>query len=374
MADRPRGHEVAVLGAGPIGCAIAYVLARKRLAPLVIDHGGPGGDIPGPPLACVWDHAESAETGCFGLESADQFSHLQDQVGPMGYLRSGGMVPARTDAEAEAGQALARTQASAGLPVRWLSREEALQREPALASDILGATYSPRDGVVNPSLMTRRLAAAARRAGATFLYHAGYVAVSDQARLFSLRMASEYVEVRRLVVASGVWLSLLDRQIGLGVSTRTVEGHVIVTEPLPPLVRHRLPGIRQQSGGEVVLDDAGVRGRDCAVATHAMHEAASAAIRIVPALRDARIVHSWPWRATVSPDSSPVLGKVEEGIFAAVPHTPELTLAPLLAHAVASIAVDGRVPDGLDAWNPRRVGIAPAAAGPLSRKDSPEGT
>ena len=105
MAEHSRGHEIAVLGAGPLGCAVAYHVARKRIAPLVIDHDGPGGDVPGPVLAGVWSHVESGENGRLGLEGSGQFSRLQEQVGSFGYLRTGGMAPARTDAEAEVGQA-----------------------------------------------------------------------------------------------------------------------------------------------------------------------------------------------------------------------------------------------------------------------------
>ncbi|HYM70559.1 MAG TPA: FAD-dependent oxidoreductase [bacterium] len=372
MADHPRGHEVAVLGGGVLGCAIAYTLARRKLAPIVVDRAGPGGEFPPVDLS-VWDHTEPAETGRLGLESAGHFPHLQDQIGPIGYLRTGGLTPADTSAEAEAGELLARTQASAGLPVRWLSGEEALQREPALAPTVCGATYSPHDGVVNPLLMTRRLSAAARHLGATFLYHAGHVAISAQARWVSLRGAREHVEARRVIVASGEWLAEIDRQLGIGLPTRIAGGYAVTTEALPPLVRHRLPGVRQQSRGEVILDHVGGEGVDCAAATRAMRGATSAAARLVPALRDVRILHAWPWRATMSPDTLPLLGKIEEGIFVAVPHAPGVTLVPLLAHAVVAITVDGRVPEGVQAWDPRRARPAAAVGGVLPRKDSPKG-
>jgi len=361
-----------VLGGGALGCAIAYMLARRKLAPLVVDYAGPGREFPAPVAVSVWDHAEPAETGAFGLESAGHFPHLQDQIGPIGYLRTGGMVPAGTLEEAAAGEALARTQASAGLPVRWLSREEALQREPALAPDVCGATYSPHDGVVNPLLLTRRLSAAARRLGATFLYHAGHVVVSAQARWVSMRGAREHVEARRVIVASGEWLAELDRQLGLGLPARATGGYVITTEALPPLVRHRLPGVRQQSRGEVILDQAGGEAVDCTAATRAMREAAMAATKLVPALRDVRVLHAWPWRATLPADTLPLLGKVEEGIFVAVPHAPGVTLVPLLAQAAAAIAVDGRVPEGLQRWEPRRARPAAVVGGALPRKDSPK--
>ncbi len=348
-----------MLGAGPTGCAIAHALARRKLPPLVLDHGGPGGEIPGPFLTGLWDHTERAPVARFALRGAGQFPALQDHIGPIGYLRSGAMVPARTDAEADAGRALADAQAAAGLPVRWLPSEEARQREPALAPDIRGATYSAHGGLVDAALMTRRLAAAARRAGTTFSYHTGHATVARQGRAIVIGTARGRFEARRVIIASGTWLVMLARQLGVDVSMRTAHGLVIATEQRPSLLRHRLASIRQQPRGDILVDCEDVHGSGCTAAAPVLREATATAASFVPAVRDVRITRAWPWAAVLPSHGVPLLGAVDDGVIAAVSHTRDVALTPFLAHAAALLVTDERLPEGVEAWAPERAPAAP---------------
>ncbi len=359
MPERLRGNEIVVLGAGPTGCAIAHALARRKLPPFVLEHGGPGGEVPGPFLAGLWDHTERASTARFALRGAGQFPALQDQVGPIGYLRSGAMVPAHTDTEADAGRALADVQAAAGLPVRWLSREEARQREPALAPDIRGATYSAHGGLVDVALMTRRLAAAARRAGTTFSYHAGHVNITRQGRAIVISAARARFEARRLIVTSGAWLAVLARQLAVAVPTRVVHGLVIATEPYPSLLRHRLASICQQPRGDILVDCEDVRDSGCTTVASAMGDATAKAASLIPAVRDARITRAWPWTAVLPSRRVPLLGAIDDGVIVAVSHTRDVALTPFLAQAAALFVTDERLPEGLEAWVPERASAAP---------------
>jgi len=374
MLDRPRAYDVAVLGGGVVGCAIAYALARKKLAPVVLDSGGPGQDGAGAASASVWDHTEPVEVALRSLESAECFPSLQEQVGPFAYRRTGGLVPALTDAAAEAAEAFVRTRDEAGLPVRWLSRDEAVQREPALSPAVLGATYSPYEAVLNPVLLARRLASAARRLGAAFLFDAGHVAVHEQAGRYSVRSGHGVLEVRRLVMASGRWLADAGQQLGVRMPTRPVRGCVAVTERLPTLVRHRLPGVRQHPAGEVVLDATGGDDEPGVETLRVIGDTISAAVRMIPALVDAHVIRTSPWRAVVSADGRPLLGHVEDGLYVAVPHTAGVTLAPLFAQAIASMLSEARSPEAVEAWNPLRTArLAGATSGRPGRKDSSKG-
>jgi len=369
MNDRPRGGDVAVLGAGVIGCLVARALARRKFAPIVLQRGGPWCGLAGVSSAAVWDHTEPVEIARLGLDSAERFHQLEEQVGSFGYLMTGGIAPAWTDAEASAHEAFARSQAEAGLPVRWLPRDEVLQREPSLGADVLGATYSPREGVLDANLLARRLLAAAGALGATFVFHAGYVAVEARAGRFLIHSADGDIEVRKLILTSGGWAAEIGAQLGLVVPTRLVRHRAVVTEKLPPLLRHRVAAMRQEPHGEIVLDHVADEDLACVSAVGAMREMAATARR-VPALAAARITRTWVWRGRVSSDRRPLVGEVEDGIYVAVPHAPGISLAPLLAHAVSTAAIEGRLPEAAASWDAGRVRPAEVRA---ARKESPKG-
>ncbi len=369
MSERPRGGEVAVLGGGVLGCLVALALARRKLTPIVLQRGGPRSGLVGVSSAAVWDHTESAEIARLGLDSVERFQQLEEQIGPFGYVMTGGLAPAWSDADASVKQALAGAQAEAALPVEWLSRDEVLQREPALDAEIRGATYSPREGILDANLLAQRLIAAAGALGATFMYHAGHVTVEEAGGRFSLRGAGVSIDVRKLVVTSGRWAAEIGAQFGLPVPLRPVRQRAAVTEALPPLLRHRVSSVRQEASGKVVIEHVADDGAGLVSGAGAWRDMAATAARTAPALAAARIMRMWSWRGMVAP-ARPLVGEIEDGIYVVVPHAPGVSLSPLLAHAVSSAVVEGRLPDAVSSWAAERARPALPSG---SRKDSQKG-
>ncbi len=358
MPDRADAYDIGILGAGALGCAIAYYLARRKIVPVVLDQAGAGGGASGATAAWVWVHSKTPSSyACLSLRSAERYPALQEEIGPIEYLRTGGLRPALTEAEAQAGVELARSQASDGLEVRWLSREEVLRREPALSRKILGATYSPHDGCANPFLLVRRLVSATRRLGGTFLLHCGHVAVHPDSAGFGLETGHEEISVRRLILASGPWTHETGRQLGVVIPVRPVRGHILVTEKLPPLLRHTIVAARQQITGEVLFgsthEDAGMdRGTTLAMISRVAREGAE----LIPALATARVIRAFAGIRAVPADGLPILGPAGEvdGLYVAAAHS-GITLAPLIGEAMADVIAGGRLPRGLEAWSSERL-------------------
>jgi len=374
MPDRPESYEVGILGAGAVGCSIAYHLARHKIIPVVVDREGAGTGASGATAAGIWVHTKTPPAyarQC--LHSAERYPGFQDELGPIEYMRTGGLRPAFTEADAQAGIELARSQAAAGLDVRWLSREEVLRREPALSPDILGATYSPHDGSVNPFLLVRRLMSATRRLGGTFLLYSGHVAVRPRPGGFQVESGRGEIQVRRLVLAAGAWAPELGRQVGITIPVRPVRGHILVTEKLPPLLRHTIAAARQQITGEVLLgstrEDAGMD-RETTLAM--LRLVARDGVRLIPALAAARVIRAFAGIRPIPVEGMPILGPVRsvEGLFIAVADS-GITLCPLLGESMATVINQGSLPEGLEGWSPERLGLMPARSSGV-RQDSPE--
>lgn len=374
MADRPRRFDVGILGAGAVGCAAAYYLARRRVSVVVVDRGGAGGGASAATSARVWIHTEEpAEYARLLLHSAHRYPVLQEQVGAMEYLRTGGLGPVFTvDEEARARDLVVR-QGAAGLPVRWLSREEALRREPALNPQVIGATYCPADGSVNPFLLVRRLATAARRLGASFVLHSGYVAIRSRGGSFLLLTGRGEVMVRRLVVAAGAGTPDVLAHVDAALPLRAVFTHFAVTEKVPALLRHTLRTVRQQPSGEVLVE-APQEGPpvQCEAAPDVLLGLAREATRTIPSLGSARMLRAFTGVRAVPVDGLPILGPVDEDVYVAV--APRgITLCPLLGEAVAELVTRGRVLPSLEPWTPNRFEGVAAQNGKGGRQDSAEG-
>src|SRR4051812_2275418 len=176
-ADTPTSREafdVAVVGGGVIGLAVAWRARGRGLRTCVLDRGALGHattHVAAGMLAPVAE-ADAGERAllALGLESARRWpsfaAELEDVSGiAVGYRRCGTLVVGRDRDEAEHVQRELELRERLGLPVRRLLPSEARALEPALATKLRSAFEAPDDHAVDPRLVARALEAAAGRAG-----------------------------------------------------------------------------------------------------------------------------------------------------------------------------------------------------------------
>ncbi|HLW46696.1 MAG TPA: FAD-dependent oxidoreductase [bacterium] len=378
MAERGRSFDVAVLGAGCTGAVIAYSLARRRILPLVIDTVQ--GHLPAPasPVASVLDG--NTPDMRLAIRSAERLPDLQDAVGPFGYRRTGGMWAALSDADAATGQARADAARAAGLPVAWLSREETLRREPGLSELVAGTVYCGHDGVADASALSRRLLAAAGRFGGAVQLDCGYVVVARQPSGFRITAGHDDVIARRLVVASGALLRALGRSLGVDLPLRIRRRRLCVTERVPPALRHTVGGIRQEPSGAFVLDPPPVIAEgdpkmDVTDEVDALRRIVTAAVRLVPAVEQARLLHAPRWTFVEPADGRPAVGRLDDDLYVAIAADDQaVTLAHVIGETTAEAIAKHRWPEGLEIWGPERFTAAASARTSAWVQDSTQGS
>jgi glycine/D-amino acid oxidase-like deaminating enzyme len=365
MPERSRGYEVAVLGAGCAGAAAAYALARRRIATVVVDVSRADRTPLVPATVAVQGGTDPDVR--LALRSAERFPELQDAVGSFGYRRTGGMTVAVSDADAEAGRSRAAQAEAAGLPVRWLSAEETRRREPAVTDRAAGSVYCAYDGVADWSGLARRLLAAAVRFGAAAYLDCGFLGITRESAGFRIRAGRDEVVARQVVVASPEALHATGRTLGVVLPLRTGRRRFCVTGAMPPLLRHTINGMHQRPSGEIILDpprfvEETASADDVRVLIEALRRIATAAVRVVPGLTPARILHT-PLAVSTDPaDGRPAVGRVEDQLLLALAGPEQGALhCPLIGEAVADAVARGRWPEGLEIWDPRR--LLPAGVG-----------
>ncbi|RUP35840.1 MAG: FAD-dependent oxidoreductase, partial [Gordonia sp. (in: high G+C Gram-positive bacteria)] len=199
--------DVAVVGAGVVGCAIASALARRGLSVVVLErapregtgitsrnsgviHGGlyyPPGSLKAE--ACLRGQA---------LLYAWAVSH------DVPHARTGKLVVARDPAEETELAALHANAVAAGARgLRWLGSAEVAAREPALPP-MRAALWSGHSGIIDPHALTRSLRVDAERCGAIFAMQGELLAVSSGAAGLRLDTARGELAVGALVNAAGL--------------------------------------------------------------------------------------------------------------------------------------------------------------------------
>ncbi|MGD8836518.1 MAG: FAD-dependent oxidoreductase, partial [Desulfobacteraceae bacterium] len=163
--------DVVIIGAGIIGSAIAYHLAKHKLRVIVLERGDIASGSSGACDGLVF--LQSKKPGIhleLALESRRRFDALAKQLPvPIEYKATGGMVMAETEAEMAAMEQFVKAQQENGLDVTLLDGAGARRLEPYLSEQISGATFSPLDGQVNPIALTLGFALGARSLGARII-------------------------------------------------------------------------------------------------------------------------------------------------------------------------------------------------------------
>ena len=180
MPNRPapnaRKLEVAIIGAGVIGLAIAWRLAARGASVRVFDRGaaGAGASHAAAGMLAACAEAEPAEEAlvALGRESQARWPAFAAELlavsGVDVDLRSEGtlVVALTADDQARLSHQLVFQQ-KLGLPLQWISAAETRRREPHLAGKLAGAVLSPEDTQVDNRKLARALRLAAETAGAS---------------------------------------------------------------------------------------------------------------------------------------------------------------------------------------------------------------
>jgi hydrogen cyanide synthase HcnC len=376
--------EVAVVGGGVIGCAVAYELARRSVPVLLIDRSYPG-RATSASAGGLWPVGEAVGLGCGVIyhaarQGADGAPGKGPQPLPDAFrdflVLSNGRFPKLAqelreltglDVEHTPGRGLlfvfdtegerafvdcVRRSLPATVRLELLCAEEALRIEPALRRDILGAAWLPEEAQVNPMLLAEALKRAALHRGAAFRADSAVTRLRRQGdRIAGVEMADEYVPCRTVVNAAGAWAGRLAATAGIDLPVRPVRGQIVLTEALPPTLHACLSTsacyLAQKAHREVLIGSTTEEaGFDVSVTQEAIRSLCAGAGRAVPTLRQARVKRVWAGLRPGTPDELPILGPVQgiDGYFnAAGGFRTGIVAAPLTGEVVAQL-VSGEGP------------------------------
>lgn len=335
-------YNTVIIGGGVIGNSIAYHLSKKGEKEIaVMEKDFPLSGTSGATQAWIWVHSKKpASYALFNKQSSDLYPNLQKEIGDFEYMQQGGIVPIfEKDALADA-ICLAEEQQQAGIPVQVLTREEVLEIEPEISSEVVGATYSPIDGSVHPFRLVERYMNAAQENGVHYYFYNKVIKVKRQKDGYILTTnQGEKLFAKHVVIASGTWSKEVGELFDVHIPVKPVRGQILVTEQMQPLFKHVIMGMRQLKNGEVLSDfteqEAGFDKRST---FDKVEETAKRAVKIIPALKDAMVIRSFSGLRAIPEDGFPILGEVDgkANLYVACMHS-GMTLSPLIGNIISDL-------------------------------------
>jgi glycine oxidase len=347
--------DLAVVGGGVIGLAVAWRAAQRGLRTVVLERGAIGSGASGVAAGMLAPSSEAA----FGeqlllalnLESAQRWpafaAELAERSGAdPGYRPCGTLLAAR---DADAAAALERELAfreSLGLTVERLLPSRARDLEPALAPTLRAAAAAPDDHAVDPRRVLPALAAALPAAGGQLREGAEVTELDTEGdRATGVRLVGgERLAAGAVVIAAGAWAGSLggipdDARVPL----RPVKGQLLrLRDPAGPGLLGRVLRtedfyvVPRGDGGYVLGATVEERGFDGAVTAGALHDLLRDAVEVLPGVTELELEEARAGLRPGTPDNAPAIGPSGlDGLHWATGHYRHgVLLAPLTADLV----------------------------------------
>jgi glycine/D-amino acid oxidase-like deaminating enzyme len=245
--------------------------------------------------------------------------------------RKGGLVTAATPAALAALATLGAAQAQAGVEVVPVAGDALPDHEPALAIGLSGGALYPQDAQLQPMRATAALLAAARARGAEVRVGTELLGVERGAdgAVRGAVLSTGTIATPAIVNAAGVWSPAVARLAGTDLPVAPRRGAILVTEPLAPIVRHKVyaadyvaavgsaeagllvsPVIEGTPSGPVLIGSTRERvGFDPDVPVAVLRALAAAAVALFPALAGVRALRAYHGFRPYCPDHLPVIGE-----------------------------------------------------------------
>jgi len=368
-----RSHDVVVIGAGVVGCAVAHELARRGASVEVVDERAAGQGATQASAGILAPFIEAREGSPLlplTVRSLDLFDEFvarttADSGYSIPYRRTGTLDVATDAAGVERMSRTAAILGARGVAAELVDGARARAEEPQLAEDVCGGLLIPSHGFVAASDLTRALATAAR-------LHGAQVVEKSRVRRIARQDGDLVVETDRgrlpcgsVVLAAGSWSASIEIEgITDRLPVRPVRGQLLHLAWTGPSVRRvtwsdRCYLVPWNDGTLLVgatVEEAGFDERTTVAGVRDLLEAVG---DLIPRAWSAGFLGARVGLRPASPDELPIIGRssvLPSVVYATAHFRNGVLLAPLTAALVADLMIEERSDPMLEGIGPGRFG------------------
>ena len=379
MAEK---FDVVVIGAGVIGCSIAYYLAREgiKVALLERESFGSGSSAHATGfISLLGTEFTPGPSFQFGLESYREFpslvAELEDATGmDLLYQRRPSLRLALEESEEQLIKDLMTWQQE-HVAMRWITSDDVHELEPRLTPSLIGAVYEDESAQLDSYRLNLALAAGAEKKGTQTINRNVTGLLSEKHRITGVQTEQGDISCGTVVVAAGLWSPPFQRDLDFPIPVGALKGErlllkydgdplqVLISSPKRGHMISRLDGFLSvgSTGGRDYDQEQLYQGADMdRVPTEtARVEIMQRAIDVFPDLENAALFEQLAGSRPLSPDRIPIIGPVpgKEGVVLATGHTTKgIHLGPSTAKAVTQYIQGGckQVPSSMELFLPDR--------------------
>lgn len=371
-------YDVVIVGAGVIGCAIAYYAARAGMRVAILDRGGVAGEasqagaglIAPLPSAVEYHEPPDQRFAFAALQCYDGLDQeLRNETGiDIEFINAPTLRMAFDEQDVARLQLLQRTYEHQLPGLQWLDRSAAREIEPLLPETVLGALLSPRERSVQVAPLTLAFARGAVLHGADlFEGRPAEQLIRQDKRVVGIETTQGPVHADATVLAAGAWMARWHAPTATP-PLFPVKGQIMAVQPpSTQILRHSFQAVDvgvilpKLDGSVYVGATIEHAGFDKTVTAEGLSKLLAILEKMAPALKGARFLRAWTGLRPGSADGLPLIGPCQsvQGLWVASGHYREgILLGPLTGQVLVELLQGHSAPYGLDIalFDPDRFG------------------
>jgi glycine/D-amino acid oxidase-like deaminating enzyme len=372
--ELPGRADVVVIGGGIIGIFAAYYMARRGLSVVVVEKGRIGAEQSSRNWGWCRQQNRDARELPMATRSLQLWEEFGVESGEDTGFNRHGLLYLSDDEEQIAQWARWREFAiTTGVTTHMLSSSEAAERGRGTGKAWKGGVFSPSDGTADPAKAAPAVAAALMKLGGVVVQNCAARGIElEGGRVGGVVTEAGTIKTRTAVLAGGAWASSFCHQLGVRFPVATVRQSIVrlapVHQSLPPALAGPDVAVTRRPDGHYVLAISG-RGRvdptpqflrfapqfvpmfakrwrnvfpgglegirwghetrarwrldaptpmerarilDPKPDPAGVRETHRRAVKLLPALRDAKIANTWAGYIDSTPDGVPAIGEVPD--------------------------------------------------------------
>ncbi|MBM4448496.1 MAG: FAD-dependent oxidoreductase [Chloroflexi bacterium] len=370
--------DVVIVGAGAIGCAIAYFLSRQGVKVIIVEKDSLGdhasGHAPGilNPQVAIPEYVDimlPLTTKSFQLHQ-ELYPQLLAETGVDYYFRRSALLGlAFTQAEAQETKDEIGILQKQGFETSWLDGDAVRLIDSRISPEVIGAEYSQDAGELDSYRYVLALAQAAEKYGAE-IRNGRFTGLKRKgAKLTGVQLSSGEIGCASAVLAMGPWTGQASSSLGLSIPIRPQKGQNLrVRAPGPPFATllawdasynttTRQDGLVYHGATheDVGFDEEpSAEGRD---------ELINSLVTMVPSLVAAEVVLQTACLRPLAADGLPILGEVPgwNGVYLATGHwTKGILLSPVTGYIISELILGKAAPLPIEPFSVARFNSARA--------------
>jgi len=323
-----REAEVVIIGGGIMGSSVAYNLAKAGKEVVVLEQNEICSGTSSSTAAWLWPSDKVPDHyGRMAWRSMEIYKNLEEELGTeVEYAITGSLELLRTEEQIKSALKTVETHKKLGHELKILSSKEAIDMEPVIDKNILGAIYCKEDGHINPFLLVNAYIQAAKKLGAevnTYTKVESFIVQGNNIKEIVTNKGN--IKPGLVICAAGIYSKEIGEMLDINIPIHPERGYCLVSEKLPKILNTTICGARQTDSGNIIfgfIQDE-VDSIDRRMYLKGMEWAANDILNLLPGFGDINIIRSYTGIRVKPDDKFPIIGPTHkiDNFWLAITHS-----------------------------------------------------